>query len=337
MSFQFKKIPLLGKIARWVTVGFLSLFTLALLITGDIVATILMALLVFLISPYSNKYLFSRFKQKIPSLGKVAIGIVLFITSLNFVTPTEPHQVQEPDAQAIAGELKQADDIKEPETAFYKIESITDGDTIKVVIDDKVETVRLANVDTPETVDPRRPVECFGKEASEQMSRLISGKQVALEPDDTQSEQDQYDRLIRFVFLEDGTDVGLEMIKLGFAQSSPYGNSPHKYLEEYKTAQENARNEKLGLWNPNTCPAPTPTPTPIVTPKSDPSPVPVQSSQPTSNNSQPTTVAPPTNPSTTCPKNCTEAREMGMTNMTRDHQCYASKLDRDNDGIACDK
>ncbi|GEM_PF-3894395 len=47
----------------------------------------------------------------------------------------------------------------------------------------------------------------------------------------------------------------MKLMKLGFAQSSPYGNSPHKYLEQYKAAQKEAQDKELGLWNPSACKA----------------------------------------------------------------------------------
>lgn len=136
---------------------------------------------------------------------------------------------------------------------FYDVAKITDGDTIKVMIDGKIETVRLANINTPESVDPRRPVECLGKEASVKMAELVTGKKVSLEPDTTQANKDRYERLLRFVFLEDGTDVGLEMIRQGYAQSSPYGKTPHIYLQEYIKAQKTAQNNEVGLWDPAAC------------------------------------------------------------------------------------
>jgi len=136
---------------------------------------------------------------------------------------------------------------------FYDVVKITDGDTIKVMIEGKIETVRLANMNTPESVDPRRPVECLGKEASAKMAELVTGKKVSLEPDTTQANKDRYDRLLRFAFLEDGTDVGLEMIRQGYAQSSPYGKTPHRYLQQYIATQKTAQENQVGLWNPQSC------------------------------------------------------------------------------------
>ena len=59
---------------------------------------------------------------------------------------------------------------------YYEVSKVTDGDTLHVVIEGKDETVRLIGINTPETVDPRRAVECFGKEASERMKEIAKGK-----------------------------------------------------------------------------------------------------------------------------------------------------------------
>src|SRR5262245_7201389 len=72
-----------------------------------------------------------------------------------------------------------------------------DGDTVVV---DSIGTVRLIGVDTPETVDPRRPVGYFGKEASEFTTRLATGKQVRLEFD--QDRTDRYGRTLAYVYLQ---------------------------------------------------------------------------------------------------------------------------------------
>ncbi len=144
-------------------------------------------------------------------------------------------------------------DNNHQELSNYEVVGVSDGDTIKVQISENIETVRIVNINTPESVDPRKPVECLGKEAGEKMKELVQGKVVTLEIDETQTDKDRYNRLLRFVFLEDGTDVGLEMIKLGYAYSTPYGNSPHKFLDLYELSEQEAKDKQLGLWNPEVC------------------------------------------------------------------------------------
>lgn len=148
----------------------------------------------------------------------------------------------------------------------YKIVDVVDGDTIKVKrldgekIDgkDKV-TLRLIGINTPETVDPRRPVECFGKEASKYMKTLADGKVAALEFDPSQGIYDKYNRLLAFVFIKESgvypnnvLFLNEKMIKDGYAFEYTY-NIPHKYQMEFKALERDARNYEIGLWAPNTC------------------------------------------------------------------------------------
>ena len=80
---------------------------------------------------------------------------------------------------------------------------VIDGDTIDVLIGGREFRVRYIGIDTPETVDPRQPVECFGREASERNRRLVWGKAVGLERD--VSETDRFGRLLRYVWMDPST------------------------------------------------------------------------------------------------------------------------------------
>ncbi len=176
------------------------------------------------------------FFKSLSSIWKTLIPITAFIILLIL----NPHYLKKSDSPSSNQRL-------------YSVSRIVDGDTIRVIIEDREEVVRLVNINAPESVDPRESVECMGEEASEIMSQLVYGKKVRLEEDRSQSSRDRYQRLLRFVFLEDGTDVGLEMIRLGYAYSTPYGSSAHKYLDEYELAQEEAIKSKRGLWDLAAC------------------------------------------------------------------------------------
>lgn len=129
----------------------------------------------------------------------------------------------------------------------YKVVKVIDGDTVDVLINGKTERLRLIGINTPETLDPRKPVECFGVEASNKAKELLTDKYVFLESDPSQGERDKYERLLRYVFLENGESFNLKMIKEGFAHEYTY-DLPYKYQKEYKEAEKNARENTLGLW-----------------------------------------------------------------------------------------
>lgn len=135
---------------------------------------------------------------------------------------------------------------------LVKVVSVVDGDTIKVLIDGTTKTVRLIGIDTPETVDPRKPVQCFGKEASDKTKTILSGKMVRLESDPTQGDLDKYQRLLRYVYLDDGTFFNKLLIQQGYAHEYTY-EIPYEYQAKFKIAERTAREAQLGLWSPTTC------------------------------------------------------------------------------------
>ncbi len=135
---------------------------------------------------------------------------------------------------------------------YYKVTKVTDGDTIHVQIGETDEVIRLIGINTPETVDPRRPVQCFGKEASNRMKEIVGGKIVRLEYDDSQSLRDAYDRLLAYVYLEDGQMVNRKMVAEGYAYEYTYLR-PYKYQKEFRELQRLADTSERGLWAPDNC------------------------------------------------------------------------------------
>ena len=126
---------------------------------------------------------------------------------------------------------------------WRRVVRVVDGDTLLL---DRKERVRLIGVDTPETVDPRRPVERFGKEASAFTKRMAEGKQVRLEYD--QDRRDRFGRTLAYVYLEDGTFLNAEIVKQGFGHA--YTQFPFKYMREFRGYEREAREAQRGLWKP---------------------------------------------------------------------------------------
>lgn len=126
------------------------------------------------------------------------------------------------------------------------VTKVVDGDTIEV---EGGRAVRFLGIDTPETVDPRRPVGCFGKEASNEAKGLLSGKEVILQKDIT--DKDKYDRLLRYIYLplegEQILFVNDYLVREGFAKVLTYPPDV-KYNEQFREAERQAREQKRGLW-----------------------------------------------------------------------------------------
>jgi micrococcal nuclease len=127
------------------------------------------------------------------------------------------------------------------------ITRVVDGDTIHVSIGGSDETVRLIGINTPETVDPRTPVECFGPEASRHTKALLpKGTEVRLVRD--VEARDKYGRLLAYVYkVADGTFVNLELARDGFADLLTFPpNVAH--VADFTTAVQQARTARRGLW-----------------------------------------------------------------------------------------
>ena len=127
---------------------------------------------------------------------------------------------------------------------FFFCTRVIDGDTIVVETAGKHEKVRLIGVDTPETVHPSKPVEYFGKEASEFTRKNVEGKRVRLEYD--WQNRDKYGRLLAYVYIEDGTFLNAEIIRQGYGFA--YTRYPFKYLEDFREYEREARGNNRGLW-----------------------------------------------------------------------------------------
>lgn len=137
-------------------------------------------------------------------------------------------------------------------TSETLVARIIDGDTIVVLTNGAQEKIRLIGVDTPEIFDPRGSAQCFGEEASEFTKSLLENQVVRLEADSSQDDRDKYGRLLRYVFLKDGTFVNSEIITQGYGHEYTY-RRPYKHQTEFKNAELNAREAKKGLWAPDAC------------------------------------------------------------------------------------
>jgi micrococcal nuclease len=123
---------------------------------------------------------------------------------------------------------------------------VIDGDTLVARIDGREETVRLLGIDTPETVHPSRPPECFGAEASARLAELLPpGTPVRAERD--VEGRDAYGRLLLHLHRADGLFVNHELVAAGFATTlviPPNG----AYASLLGQAERTARAEGRGLW-----------------------------------------------------------------------------------------
>lgn len=181
-------------------------------------------------------------------------GLVLFFLGLFLLTgllsiilslqkkspPVQSKTFRQPQVASEATSSLIPQDIENRETA--KVARVIDGDTIEL---ENGQRVRYIGIDTPETVDPRKPVQCFGQEASNKNKELVEGKTVRLEKDVSQT--DKYGRLLRYVYL-DNIFANDYLVKEGFAHASTFPPDV-KYQQKFQESQSQAQINHKGLWS----------------------------------------------------------------------------------------
>ncbi|MFK4637155.1 thermonuclease family protein [Paenarthrobacter histidinolovorans] len=135
----------------------------------------------------------------------------------------------------------------------FEVKYVSDGDTIGVDIAGKTTTVRLIGIDTPEVKDPRKPVQCFGQQASQHAHELLDDATVWLEYDPASGQTDRYGRTLAYVWLDQTTLANQVMVAEGFAHEYTYNHTAYKYQSAFKAAQQTAAQAQKGLWDLSTC------------------------------------------------------------------------------------
>ncbi|HSX44641.1 MAG TPA: thermonuclease family protein [Candidatus Saccharimonadales bacterium] len=137
--------------------------------------------------------------------------------------------------------------LEKSQPGLYSVVHFDDGDTIDVNMNGTREKIRFIGVDTPETHDPRKAVQCFGQAAASFTKQLIGSNSVRLESDPLSSNRDRYNRLLRYIYLPNGTLVNLEIIKQGYGFA--YTSFPFTKSDQFLAAQTTARQQNRGLWH----------------------------------------------------------------------------------------
>lgn len=134
------------------------------------------------------------------------------------------------------------------ERVSVKFEACVDGDTIKVMLDNKKTTVRFLAIDTPETVHPTKGEQPFGKEASNYTcNKVKNAKKLEIEYDEGSTKTDKYNRALGWVFIDD-TLLQKDLVSLGYAKVA-YLYGDYKYTEDLKKEESIAKSKKLGVWS----------------------------------------------------------------------------------------
>lgn len=196
------------------------------------------------------------FLSSLSVVAAIAIGLILSDRSPRVGVHDDAPSVVQEVTVALPTTTRSESIVTTTTTNAFVVRTV-DGDTIVAKLDAEPKTeftVRLLGIDTPETVDPRKAVQCFGKEASKKMHELVSGARVRLDSDPQADERDKYGRILRNLVASDGTDINALMVREGYAHaylSFPLNRERKSELHNLETS---ARVKQLGLWSPSICP-----------------------------------------------------------------------------------
>lgn len=143
------------------------------------------------------------------------------------------------------------DDIQIQKTQKVKLVRVVDGDTLVLNIHGENKKIRLIGMNSPESVKPHSPIECFGKEASVHAKEILKNKNLSFTPDSSQGTRDRFGRLLAYVFMN-GKNFAEMMIADGYAYEYTY-DKKYLYQSDFKKAEREARINERGLWSPDTC------------------------------------------------------------------------------------
>ena len=133
-----------------------------------------------------------------------------------------------------------------------RVERVVDGDTFKAIVDGELVSVRVIGFDTPESVKPGSPIECFGPESSAFAIAVLTDADVTLEFDETQGRFDRFGRVLAHVWVptSEGEAVlyGAEVVAQGFGEERQYGDEPTAWTALMRNLEQEAQTAGLGLW-----------------------------------------------------------------------------------------
>lgn len=138
--------------------------------------------------------------------------------------------------------------VETSQPGLYSINHYIDGDTISVNMAGQAQEVRFIGIDTPETHKPNTPVQCYGPAAAAYTkSRIVAaGGKVRLSSDSLSTNRDRYNRLLRYVYLPDNTNLNEQLVQNGYAFYYPY--FPFSKSSTFAKAEQTAQTAHKGLW-----------------------------------------------------------------------------------------
>ena len=185
--------------------------------------------------------------------GLLGLSYIFIFFGTPFEVPTPEPRLKKTQSEGFGTAIAQTNramSVSYPVEDFtgdtaYKVVRVIDGDTVKIDYNGKATNVRLIGVDTPETVHPSKPVEAYGKEASNFTKNLLLGESVYLRFDTDR--MDTFGRLLAYLYrAPDGLFVNLEIVRQGYGHA--YTQFSFKHMELFRYYGNRARTAGKGLY-----------------------------------------------------------------------------------------
>lgn len=152
-------------------------------------------------------------------------------------------------AREISGAVARlfSDEVRIDQNRYYQVTHVVDGDTFMADIGGRQITVRVLGINTPETVNPRKAVQCYGPEASAETKSLLEGRRVRLMQNPDRETRDKYGRYLLYVYRDDGLFLNEFLVKNGYAREYTVGK-PYEFQTLFRNDEAAARAAGFGLW-----------------------------------------------------------------------------------------
>lgn len=184
--------------------------------------------------------------------GALLISLLLNGLFLFLFTQDEAVRAPESSEAAVQEEKTTSTEAKVYESGVtYPLMRIVDGDTLIVGFENTTEYVRLIGIDAPELNDPAG-TQCYAQESTAHLQEIARTGLVVLHFDETQGMRDSYGRLLAYVELPEGGDLGEQMLADGYAREYTY-HAAYARQGTYTAAEQLATEEGRGLWAEDVC------------------------------------------------------------------------------------
>jgi micrococcal nuclease len=184
------------------------------------------------------------------NLTTIILAMIILLTGCSSSNTTNIDS----SSQNIHNQTKNTDSSQQSSNTLHNkllidsnVVRVIDGDTLKITLNGREETVRLLLIDTPETVHPNKPVEPFGKDASNfTKNTLPQNSKIQVELGI--SERDKYGRLLAYVY-KNGKMINEQLLEKGLARVAYIYPPNTKHIDEFRVIQSRAQKQAIGIWS----------------------------------------------------------------------------------------